>query len=88
METANLYEALAEMRTTTTPFTVTFVTYSKERQTGGEVVTMKNVLVGGQQQNEYKNFMISFRQADSSELVQRRCYIHAIQYFNGKKILW
>lgn len=86
--TIDLFQSIKEMRESKKPFSVEYITYSTTRQTGGEVVKMKNVLEVGQQANANRNQMIAFREADKVDGNIRRCYIYSVQKFNNKKIVW
>lgn len=75
------------MRAATTPFSVSWVTYSRTRNEGGKIERMKNVLVSGQQANININDMIAFREADKPEGKMQRAYIWSLLEFNDKKII-
>lgn len=85
-ETINLYTALREMDKAKQPFSVQFVEYSRTKQTGGAIRKLHNVLTVGQQKGSQTNNMIAFKQADTPDGDIRRCWIWAIQEFNGKTI--
>jgi hypothetical protein len=87
IETMGLYEALKVMRDSSKPFSVEFCTYSKTRQTGGEIKRFDNVLVAGQQDSDVRNMMMGFKRVDDADAKPERCYIHSIMYFNGIKLI-
>ena len=88
MKTIDLFQALKEMRESKAPFSVSFVTYSTTRQTGGELITLNNVLVGRQSSNANINSMIAFKSAENKDESIRRCYIWSIVSYNNQKIIW
>lgn len=86
-ETMNLYEALKEMRKSSKPFNIEFVAYSSTRQSGGEWKRFDNVLVAGQQDSDIRNMMMGFKRVDDADAKPERCYIHAIMFYNGIKLM-
>ncbi len=84
MQTINLFEALREMRSARTPFTVTVVKYSASRKTGGQVETLVDVVEAGQLKGNNTENLIAFR-AEGSDIV-RRYNIYGIRRYNGMRI--
>jgi hypothetical protein len=86
-QTMNLYEALREMRKATTPFSVEFITYSRDRKTGGKRIFIENALCASQQENVLEDKLQGFKKVDNPDEPVRRCYIYSILKYNGKTLI-
>jgi len=82
-----LYAALREMRKAKTPFCVVWCKYSQQRDEGGGLKEMSNAVCGPLARNENENHMIAFVDPNRPEEPPRRCYIHSLMYYNGKKLI-
>ena len=83
----NLYDALREMRKSETPFSIEFITYSIDRQSGGKRIILNNVLCAGQRDNALDDMMQGFKKVDTPDEPVRRCYIHSILSYNNFKLV-
>jgi hypothetical protein len=85
-DTMNLYDAVHEMRKSIVPFSIEYVTYSRDRNEGGKRVKLENVLCAGQINNQQHDMLQGFKRVDDPENHVIRCYIHNILYYNGIKL--
>lgn len=63
----NLYDAVHEMRKSNVPFSIEYVTYSRDRNEGGKRLKLENVLCAGQLNNQQHDMLQGFKRVDDPE---------------------
>ena len=84
----NVYEAIAKMRELTAkeiPFCITFMGYSRDRQSSkGVVEVRKTKLRAAATTGPLADVLLNFTDLNTHE--QKHCYIPALMTFNGQKL--
>jgi hypothetical protein len=81
-EDINFYSAIREIESSSNPFSITWCSYSYNKDVGGKLVTKNNLLFTGKRVTD--DYELIFFKDDKENVVA--CHLFSIMYYNGKKL--